>query len=159
MKVLLVSDVDKLGWLGDVVDVKTGYARNCLIPQGFGKVPTESNLKAIAKEKSKRAEQRIQVRKRLDAASEAVDGAEAVVAAKANELGHLFGSVGARDIAANLREQGFEVADEVVQLEENIKEVGSSTVELRFSEDLKATVTVTVVSKVDEIDAGEDSAE
>jgi len=159
MKVLLVADVDKLGWLGDVVDVKTGYARNCLIPQGLAKVPTESNLKAIAKEKSKRAEQRIRIRKRLDAAVEAVDGAEAVVAAKANELGHLFGSVGARDIAANLREQGFEVADEVVQLEENIKEVGSSTVELKFSEDLKATVTVTVVSKVDEIGAGEDSAE
>jgi len=159
MKVLLVVDIDKVGWLGDVVDVKTGYARNYLIPQGLAKVPTESNLKAIAKERTKRSEQRIQVRKRLEAAAEAVDGAEAVVAAKANELGHLFGSVGAKDIAANLREQGFEVADEVVPLEENIKEVGSRTVELEFADDLKAVVTVTVVSQVDKIDAGEDSAE
>jgi len=145
MKVLLCEDVKNLGWLGDVVEVSAGYARNYLLPQGLAKEATEANIKAIARERAKRAEQRIRQRKRLEAAAKAVDGAEAVLAAKANEQGHLFGSISARDIAANLREQGFEVADEVVQLEENIKQVGTSKVTLRFAEDLTATVNVVVV--------------
>jgi large subunit ribosomal protein L9 len=152
MKVLLVKDVDKLGWLGDVVEVNTGYARNYLLPQRLAKVPSEANLKAIAKEKAKHAEQRITERKRLEQAAAAVEGAEAVIAAKANELGHLFGSVGAVEIAANLREQGFEVADEVVRLDEHIKEVGTTNVTLEFAEGLRATVNVVVVpaAEVDE---------
>lgn len=77
----------------------------------------------------------------------AVEGAEAVVAAKANELGHLFGSVGPREIAANLREQGFEVTDKIVQLPEHIKEVGPHTVTLKFSPELTTTVNVVVVAE------------
>ena len=93
MKVLLCEDIDKLGWLGDVVEVRTGYARNYLIPQGLAKAANESSIRAIAEEKSKRAEQRRLDGKRLEEAVKAIEGAEAVVAAKANELGHLFGSV------------------------------------------------------------------
>jgi len=147
MKVLLCEDVGRLGWLGDVVEVSEGYARNYLLPQGIAKVATEGNLRAIAKEKAKRAEQRIQERKRLEQAAEAVDGAEAVLAAKANEQGVLFGSVTVGQIAANLREQGFEVADAVVRLPEHIKQVGAHSVTLRFAENLTATVSVVVVSE------------
>ena len=159
MKVLLVSDIDKVGWVGDVVEVKTGYARNYLLPQGLATMPTEANLRALAEEKAKRAEQRIRHRKRLEAAAEAVEGAEVVIAAKANEQGHLFGSVGAGEIAGNLREQGFEVADEVVKLPENIKQVGTSTVELKFSDDLRAAITATVVRESDDTREAEASAE
>ena len=150
MKILLCQDVERLGWLGDVVEVSTGYARNYLLPQGLAMVPTEVNLKSLAEEKARRAEQRMRDRKRLEEAAAAVEAAEAVVAAKANEQGHLFGSVGGREIAANLREQGFEVADEFVQLAEHIKQVGTSQVTLKFAEDLTATVNVVVVA------AGED---
>ncbi len=147
MKVLLCEDVGRLGWLGDVVEVTEGYARNYLLPQGIAKVATEGNTRAIAKEKTRRAEQRIQGRKRLEQAAKAVEGAEAVLAAKANEQGVLFGSVTAGQIAVNLREQGFEVADEVVRLPEHIKQVGTHSVTLRFAEDLTATVSVVVVSE------------
>ena len=145
MKVLLCEDVERLGWLGDVVEVSEGYARNYLLPQGVAKVATEASIRAIADEKAKHSEQRIQESSRLEKAAKAVEGAEAVVAAKANELGHLFGSVTARQIAANLREQGFEVADEVVQLPEHIKEVGTHPVTLRFHDDLTVTANVVVV--------------
>jgi large subunit ribosomal protein L9 len=145
MKVLLCEDIDKLGWLGDVVEVKTGYARNYLIPQGLAKVANEAGIRAIAEEKAKRAEQRRLDGKRLEEAVKAIEGAEAVVAAKANELGHLFGSVTERHIAANLREQGFEVRDENVQLPEHIKEIGTHSVTLKFRDDLTATVNVVVV--------------
>ena len=55
MKVLLCEDIQKLGWLGDIVEVNTGYARNYLLPQGLAIVPSEANLKSLAKEKAKRA--------------------------------------------------------------------------------------------------------
>jgi large subunit ribosomal protein L9 len=161
MKVLLCEDVDRLGWLGDVVEVKDGYARNYLLPQGLAMVPTEANLRSLADEKEKRAEQRMQHRKLLERMCEAIKGAEAVVASKANELGHLFGSVTNRDIAANLREQGFEVADDMVKLDEHIKEVGTSTVTVRFAEDLKAMVSVVVVNlgqSVEEVKAAAEAA-
>jgi len=145
MKVLLCEDVKKLGWFGDVVEVSEGYARNYLLPQGLAKVAIDDNIKAIAKEKAKRAEQRIKELSRLEEAAKAVEGAEAVLAARANEQGVLFGSISASQIATNLREQGFEVADEVVQLPHHIKQVGTHSVTLKFAEDLTATVSVVVV--------------
>jgi large subunit ribosomal protein L9 len=149
MKVLLCEDIDKLGWLGDVVEVNEGYARNYLLPQHLAKPATEAAIRAIAEEKTKRAEQRKLEGRRLQAAAEAVDGAEAVVAAKANEQGHLFGSVTAHQIAANLRSQGFEVADKIVQLTEHIKQVGTHPVTLKFAADATATVNVVVVREQD----------
>jgi large subunit ribosomal protein L9 len=147
MKVLLCEDIRKLGWLGDVVDVTEGYARNYLLPQGLAKVATEGNIRAIAQEKAERADQRLKERKRLETAAEKVDGAEAVLAAKANEHGVLFGSITEKMIGANLREQGFEVADDIVKLPEHIKQVGTHEVTLRFADDVKATVSVVVVAE------------
>jgi large subunit ribosomal protein L9 len=145
MKVLLCEDIDRLGWLGDVVEVKTGYARNYLLPQGLAKIANEASIRSIAEEKARRAEQRKLEGKRLEEVVKAIEGAEAVVAAKANEQGHLFGSVNERQIAANLREQGFEVRDEIVQLPEHIKEIGTHSVTLKFRDDLTATINVVVV--------------
>ncbi len=145
MKVLLCEDVNKLGWLGDVVEVPEGYARNYLLPQRLAKVATEANIKSIAQEKAKRSEQRLQERRRLEKAAQAVNGAEAVVAAKANEQGVLFGSISESMIAANLRAQSFEVADEIVKLPEHIKQLGTHEVTLKFADDVTATIRVVVV--------------
>jgi len=150
MKVLLCEDIRNLGWLGDVVEVNEGYARNYLLPQGLAKAATEANIKAISQEKAERVEQRLHERKALEQAFKAVDGAEAVIAAKANEQGILFGSVTECHVASNLREQGFQVADEVVQLPEHIKQIGTYTVKLKFADDLIAQVNVTVVPEAPE---------
>ena len=157
MKVLLCEDVKKLGWLGDVVEVEPGYARNYLLPQGKAVVATETNIKAIAKERASRTERRVLERGQLERAARAVEGAEAVIAAKANEQGNLFGSITDRQIAANLRAQGFEIADDFVQLPEHIKGVGTHEVTIRFApaassprgeDDLTATVKVVVVPEL-----------
>lgn len=145
MRILLCEDIRGLGWLGDVVDVNDGYARNYLLPQGLGKPATVSNLRAIAKDKVIRAEERKLEAEQLKKVAEAVEGAEAVVAAKANEQGVLFGSVSPSQIAQNLRDQGFEVADEDVALEEHIKNVGTAEIKLKFANELTATVSVVVV--------------
>ncbi len=159
MKILLCEDIEKLGWLGDVVEVAEGYARNYLLPQRLATPATEANIKSMAEEKGKRAEQRKLDGKRLEVAMKAVEGAEAVVAAKANEQGHLFGSVTAREIAANLREQGFEITDNIVQLPEHLKEVGTHSVTLKFSADLTTTVNVVVVAEQQEGAEAEEASE
>ena len=146
MEVLLCQDVERLGWLGDVVEVSTGHARNYLLPQGLAVVATKANLRSLSEEKAKGAEQRMRQQERLEGIAAAVDGAEVVIAAKANEQGYLFGSVTTGQIAANLREQGFEIADEMVQLPEHIKQVGSHSVTLKFNSDLTSTVNVVVVA-------------
>ena len=147
MKVLLCEDIKKLGYCGDIVEVATGYARNYLFPQRLAKTATENNVRAIAKEKARRAEERIQERQRLEAAARAVENAEAVLAAKANEQGVLFGSITEKDIATNLRDQGFQVADHVVHLPAHLKQTGTHSVELRFAEDLRVAISVVVVAE------------
>ena len=136
-----------LGWFGDIIEVSSGFARNYLLPQGLAVIPTEAAVKSLAQEKARRAEVRKQQRQKLEGMAAAVNGAEAVIAAKANEAGHLFGSVSSRQIAANLREQGFEVTDEMMQLSEHIKQVGTTTVKVKFAQDLDAAVNVVVVAE------------
>jgi len=155
MKVLLCEDITALGWLGDVVDVNDGYARNYLLPQRLAMIPTEANLRVFADEKARRTEQRKLSRERLEKVAEAVDGAEAVVAAKANEQGVLFGSVGEREIAVNLAAQGFEVSESQVALGGHIKQVGTHNVKLRFDKDLTATVSVVVVAEGGQVEGAE----
>lgn len=152
MKVLLCEDIETLGWYGDVVDVRQGYARNYLLPQRLATIPTEAKIKAMADEKAKRAEQREVVVENFKKAADAVNGAEVVLAAKANEQGHLFGSVTEKEIAANLRQQGFEVADKFVHLDEHIKEIGERTVKLRFTVDVTASVKVIVVPEMTDLE-------
>lgn len=147
MKVLLCEDVEKLGWLGDVVEVKNGYARNYLLPQGLATVPSEENIRALADEKAKRAEQRRLVRAQQEQLAKDVEGAEVVVAAKANEQGHLFGSVSEHAIADNLRKQGFAVTDEMVKLDGHVKETGTRDIVLKIAAELKSIIRVTVVSE------------
>jgi large subunit ribosomal protein L9 len=159
MKVLLCSDIERLGWLGDVVEVKDGYARNYLIPGRLATIPTDANMKSLAEEKARRAAERKIAQEKLAGIAKAVEGAEAVVAAKANESGHLFGSVSGREIAVNLREQGFEISDNMVQLDEHIKEVGTHEVKVKVGAGLVATISVVVVSQDETIESiDEDSA-
>ena len=157
MKVLLCRDVENLGWLGDVVEVSDGYARNYLLPERLGLVPTEANIKSLSETKARAAAQRQKSQQRLERAAAAVDGAEAVIAAKANEQGHLFGSVAGRDIAENLRAQGFEVPDETVDLATigRIKQVGTHEITLKFAAEVVAKINVVVVPEGQEVGEGD----
>lgn len=159
MKVLLCQDVEKLGWLGDVVEVKNGYARNYLLPCGIATAASEGNIRSLAEKKSRGAVERKLVYEKLVLVVDAVEGAEAVISAKANELGHLFGSVNERDIATNLRDQGFEIADNMVVLDEHIKEIGTHAVSLKLAVDLTANVSVIVVSEDAVVDAEESAGD
>jgi large subunit ribosomal protein L9 len=157
MKLLLLEDVEMLGWLGDVVEVKDGYARNYLVPQGLATIPTEANVQSLAEEKARRAELRQLERQQKQQLADSLQDVEVVLAAKANELGHLFGSVSERDIAENLRQQGFTVQDAMVKMPGgHIKELGAHAVTLRVAPDLNVVIRVIVVSQDEAIDAIEE---
>ena len=154
MKLLLIEDVEMLGWLGDIVDVKSGYARNYLVPQGLAVVPTQKAIDSLADEKACRAESRKLEFEQKEQLVASMEGAEVVLASKANELGHLFGSVAERDIAENLRQQGFSVQDTMVRMPDgHIKDLGTHDITLRITPDLKAVVRVVVVSQDETVDA------
>ena len=160
MKLLLVEDVESLGWLGDIVEVKNGYARNYLLPQGLAVVPAQASIESLADEKARRAESRRLEYEQKEQLVSGIEGAEVVLAAKANELGHLFGSVAERDVAENLRQQGFAVQDAMVRMPDgHIKDLGTHDITLRITADLKAAVRVVVVSQDETVDAIEEQTD
>jgi large subunit ribosomal protein L9 len=145
MQLLLKKDVPNLGFVGDVVDVKAGYARNYLIPHHLGVEPTKANMKEIEEAKKVAAAERLRKRTQLEEQAKRVEGVEITISAAANEEGHLYGSVGPREIAAALRDEGHGVEASQVQLHEPIKQLDSRAVTIRFAEDLLAEVKVWVV--------------
>jgi large subunit ribosomal protein L9 len=146
MKVLLLEDVYKLGWLGDIVEVKDGYARNYLVPYGVATIPTEENIEAIAEQKAQKANERKLAHEKLERVCQDVEGAAVKIEAAANFQGHLFGSVGQAEIAVALRNAGFEISDDMVP-GGHIKEVGAHNVTLKLASDLHAQITVEVVAQ------------
>jgi large subunit ribosomal protein L9 len=155
MKVLLQKNVSKLGIIGQVVDVKPGYARNYLIPQGFGAAPTAANIKAVEAAKAEYLAQVAKEREALMARAAQINGKEVTLAARANEEGHLYGSVGPAQIAQALAEEGVFVDPDHIVLDEPIRQLDKYEVKVRFAEDIKATIAVWVVPIREE--AGEEA--
>ncbi len=159
MKVLLHADVPKLGYFGDIVEVKVGYARNYLIPQGIAVMPTKANIKAIEEERARKVEVRRLQREALVKAADRVAGAEVTIEANANEQGHLYGSITESMIAEALQRAGYEVKSSQVKMAEHFTMLGSFTVPLRFAEDLTTEVKVWVVREGQAVDSEQAPAE
>jgi len=150
MKVLLHTDIPKLGYLGDVVEVSQGYARNYLLPQKLAVKPTENNVKAIEKDRSLQTEKRRLANEKLVKIAGTVNGAEITIEALANKQGHLFGSVTEQNIAEALQKKGFEVQTKHVAMSEHFRMLGTFDVNLIFAPDIQADVQVTVVQSTDQ---------
>lgn len=145
MKVLLRKNMPKLGSIGDVVNVKPGYARNYLLPQGMAVEPSPANLKAVEVEKQRHLEQLAKLREEMQAKAKAVAGKELTITARANEEGHLYGSIGPAQIVAALSDEKIFVEAENIKLDEPIRQLDKYDVEVRFAEDITATIHVWVV--------------
>ncbi|MBM3449409.1 MAG: 50S ribosomal protein L9 [Armatimonadetes bacterium] len=144
MKLILAQDVPSLGKVGDVVDVKEGYARNFLLPRGLAREATAGQMKSLTlahEAKERRHNRELEDAQRLVAAlqEKAVE-----VTAKAGEGGRLFGSITAADVADALSRRGFEISKKQISLEDPIKTIGSYKVDVKVSHGLHATVTLHV---------------
>lgn len=147
MKLLLRKDIPKLGLCGDIVEVSSGYARNYLLPHHMALKPTKFNLKAIEEDKKIAAAERERIRSVLRETTQRLAGVEVTIAAACTPDGHLYGSVGPREIAHALMQEGHSVHADQVKMSHNIKEVGSQEVPVVFADDLRATVKVWVVAE------------
>jgi large subunit ribosomal protein L9 len=145
MRVLLRKTVKKLGTIGDVVNVKPGYARNYLIPRHLAALPTATNLKAVEIEKAKHLAELARVRGELEAKAAFLRGREITIAVHANEEGHLYGSVGPAQIVAALAADGVFVEVDQVNLDQPIRQLDKYDVELEFVEGVTAVIHVWVV--------------
>ncbi len=162
MKVLLRRNIQKLGVIGDVVEVKPGYARNFLLPQGLAVQPTEASIKVVEAEKQRYLEELARQRADLEARAAALEGKEVTITSRANEEGHLYGSVGPAQIVAAMAEEGIFLEPEHVVLEKAIRQIDKYDVTVRFGEEVSATIHVCIVrvhEDEDEADPTPESAE
>jgi large subunit ribosomal protein L9 len=143
-KLLLNDTIKKVGKVGDVVEVSSGYARNYLIPHGLAVMPTPSNLKRV--EERRKEVERVEKQRRAgqEAMIKKLEGVEVTLERRANEQGHLFGSVSATDISHALSKQGFEVEAGDIYLPGKLDRVEKYTVIVSFADDLKTDVKVWV---------------
>ncbi len=147
MKLLLRKDIHKLGLCGDIVEVTAGYARNYLLPHHLALTPTKANLKAIEEDKKIAAAERARIHEVLMQTAGRLTGAEVTISAACTPDGHLYGSVGPREIAHALMQEGHSVHADQVKMSHNIKEVGSQEVPVVLSDDIRAVVKVWVVAE------------
>jgi large subunit ribosomal protein L9 len=144
MKVILADDVRGLGHRGETVNVKPGYARNFLFPQGAAYEATDANLRRLSEEKKKYDEKMFHEKGVAEEVAKKIEGTTLVVSKKAGEESQLYGSVTSSDIADALAVKGIEVDRRRVELAEPIRRVGSHTVHVRLHRDVVATLTVDV---------------
>lgn len=145
MRLLLLKDISKLGNLGDVVEVNTGYARNYLIPQRLATDPTEENIKAIEEERKRAAAERARRLRVFTDLAEQLKEVSVTIEAAANPEGTLYGSVGPEQIADALHAQGHAVPAEAVVLDAPIRTLDNRTVTLRFTDEIVSEIKVWVV--------------
>ena len=152
MKVLLRKNVYKLGIIGDVVNVKDGYGRNFLIPQGLAYIPSDANIRAVENEKARYLEELAKQRVELETRAKSINGKEVTITARANDEGVLYGSVGPAQIAAAFNEIDVHInADEII-MHEPIRKLDKHEVNVRFGQDIKATVFVWVTPLASTVD-------
>ncbi|MFQ5424469.1 MAG: 50S ribosomal protein L9 [Phycisphaerae bacterium] len=154
MKLVLRKDIDRLGLCGDVVEVSAGYARNYLLPHHLALEPTKGNLKRIEEDKKAAAAVRARRRVELEGTLKRLTGVEVTISAASTPEGHLYGSVGPREISRALLDEGHSVHPDQLKMSENIKEIGTLEVPIILADDLSASVKVWVVRErsADEVD-------
>ena len=150
MEVILLEHINKLGKMGDKVNVKNGYARNYLLPQNKALRATEANVAYFEKQKAELEAHNKALFDAATAQAEALKGFKAVLIRQAAETGQLYGSVTIRDIAVALKEAGHEVERRLVYLEKPIKDLGIYKVQLNLHPEVVQTILINVARTTDE---------
>ena len=147
MQLILKEDILNLGFKGDVVNVKKGYGRNYLIPQGKAVIASESALKMLAEDNRQRAHKLAKIKADAEALAASLNGVSISIATKASESGKVFGSVTSVQIADTLAEKGFTVDRRLIALKEPLKELGAHKVVIKLHKEVSAEVEVVVVAE------------
>ena len=144
MEIILIKDVENLGYANDIVSVKPGYANNYLIPQGFAKAATASAKKVLAENLKQRAHKDAKILADAQALAEKIANLPLTFAVKAEE-GRIFGTITSADVAAAFAEKGIEVEKKNISVE-SINTVGEYKATIKLHREVKAEATLSVVA-------------
>jgi large subunit ribosomal protein L9 len=149
MEIILKQDVLNLGYTNEKVNVKPGYARNYLIPQGMAIPATESNKKILAEVLKQKAHKESKVRKSAEDLADSLRNLIVKIGAKAAESGKIYGSVNAIQVAQALKEQfDFDVDRKKIQVDhEHIKELGIYKAKVHLHKDVQVEITIEVIAE------------
>lgn len=150
MKLILKENVADLGYKDDVVEVKDGYGRNYLIPQGKAIIATKSSLKQLEEDLKQRAHKIAQIKAEAEAAAKAIEGVKLVIPAKTSANGTVFGSVGAAQLAEAFEKLGHNVDRKIIAVKNPVKEIGIYTATVKFHKEVISEVEFEVISEVEE---------
>jgi large subunit ribosomal protein L9 len=148
-KLVLIEDVMHLGKQGDLVEVKPGYGRNYLLPNSLATVPTEHNLRLLERYKERVIKAKEMKIADLKVLAEQIQRVSVTIESNANEEGHLYGSVGAPEVAKALKTRNLAVEPEMIRLEGVIKECGIYEVALHLGYEIETKVQIAVVRLVE----------
>ncbi|MBI2602524.1 MAG: 50S ribosomal protein L9 [Deltaproteobacteria bacterium] len=144
MKVILSKDVESLGSMGSIVNVKDGYARNYLIPRSFAIVANDANRKELEHRKKVIEIRKEKILKEMKALAQKIGKIKLVVSKQVGEEERIFGSVTTAEIAEMLTQKGFEVSKKVIHFSEEIKKLGTYTAEVKLHPEVTASVKVKI---------------
>ena len=147
MKIILKEDIANLGYKDDVVEVKSGYGRNYLIPMCKDVIATESALKVLAENQKQRAHKLAKIKADAEALAESLKDVALTIGAKTSSTGTIFGSVNNIQIAEALEKLGFNVDRKLIVLKEAVKEVGSYKALLKLHKEVSVEIPFEVVSE------------
>jgi len=145
VKLLLTENVDNLGIVGDIVNVRIGYARNYLLPFGYATEPSEELISQLADKRAKAEKELAERRAQREEMIGKLNGQELTLIRACNDQGQLYGSVTQQDIASALKELGFSVAPREVRLPTTIKRIDTFDIHIKVDSDLEADIKLWVV--------------
>lgn len=148
VELLLIQTVDHLGKQGEVVEVKAGYANNYLLPQGLATIASDHHKRMVDKHKAKLQEIEQARLKDLRDLAKLIAKQSLTIEANANDEGHLYGSVGAAEIVAALKQNDISLTNDQIRLEGVLKELGLYTVKVHLHHDIESEMKVWVVPTV-----------
>jgi len=147
MKIILKEDISNLGYKDDVVEVKSGYGRNYLIPTGKAVIATPSALKVLAENQRQRAHKLAKIKADAEALAASLQGVSLTIGAKTSATGTIFGSVNAIQIAEALEKLGFNVDRKLITVKESVKEVGNYNATINLHKEVSVEVPFEVVAE------------
>ncbi len=147
MELILKKDIKGLGYKNDLVDVKPGYGRNFLIPQGYAMMATPSNVKQRDENTRQAAHKAEKVKQDAQALADAIGAVKLTIPAKAGESGKIFGAVTPNQIADALKAKGHDVDRKQISINGEVKTLGDYTAEIDLHKDVKKEIAFEVVSE------------
>lgn len=148
IELLLIQSVPDLGKQGDVIEVKRGYANNYLFPQGLATLATGHHKRMVDKHQERLQQIEKDRLADLNSLAETIGRQSVTIEANANDEGHLYGSVGQAEIAAELKALDFQISPDQVRLEGPLKELGLYTVAIHLTQEIDAELKVWVIPSV-----------